>query len=142
MSESRCRKVRMNLIQQNVYVRDVVPHAPKSSSVPDSYVSCDRVQEGTGFYDKFTVQPYPYTKEYVKSFAASADYRNSIEDAVRSTPPGRNLGDLTEQQDLAELFSRDPQAFAKVKADLEARLAAVNKVSAPAPENKSDDEVK
>lgn len=105
MSEKR--RVVMNLLQQDVYVRDFVsPFDEKRDYLQDDYVSMDltvRSAPDAASVDVFSKQPYPITPEYVNSYADGTNYRLDVSQAVSRPAPGVNLGDVAAMQDLMKL---------------------------------------
>lgn len=109
MSKTR---VPMNLIQQNVYVRDVSPfYDEKKDFLIDSYVSQDEVVKSDGLKVERTVQDYPITPDSVNSYADGTNYRNDISAAVARSAPGRNIGDVAALQELLTKSPSEVSAF-------------------------------
>lgn len=101
---SNCKKLRMNLLQQDVYVRDVVqPFDEKKDHLIGTYISQDEVVRKNGVFVERTVQPYPITPDSVQSFADGTNYRLDVSRAVSSPAPGTNLGDVAAMQELLRL---------------------------------------
>lgn len=90
----KCTKVVSNLLQQNVYVRDVLPiFDEKKDYRQDTYPELETVDLPNGYFEKVVEKPYPHTPESVASYADSCDYRLNL-DAAMAAPPKANLGDV------------------------------------------------
>lgn len=115
------QKVKMNLIQQDVFVRAVTEGVDlKKDFLIDSYVSCDEVVKENGTEYVSTLQEYPITPDSVNSYADGTNYRNDLSAFGNRPAPGRNLGDVSAIQEIlaqspekiSELFGR----FSNLKA--------------------------
>lgn len=124
------KKVVSNLLQQDVYVRDLrysKPLSPHSSS--RSYLA-----EVIEFKDNSEVHSlkevdYPITPEYVNSFADSVDYRIDPLNCPQQ-PRGKNLGDITGTQELLGLDSSVLQSkITELRSQLESLQVMQNKKS-------------
>lgn len=105
------KKVKFNLIQQNIYVRENAEQVveDKQDYAVDSYESLDEVVTEKGVELVRSTQEYPITPESVNSFIEASNYKNNLEQALQSSPRGQNIGDVAELQDI---LSRNPQAIA------------------------------
>lgn len=105
---SQCRRVRSQLLAQDIYVRDCAPlKFDESNYIKDKYVELERIQEGNGFKDVLIEREYPHTAESLNSYAESTDYRADINAAMASAPRGVNLGDMTAAQEYIKLDSSE-----------------------------------
>lgn len=128
---SQCRRVRSQLLAQDIYVRDCVPlKFDENKYIKDKYVELERIQEGNGFKDVLVEREYPHTAESLNSYAESADYRADINAAMASSPRGVNLGDMTAGQEYLKLDSSEIAArlaFAREQAALLEKELALSK---------------
>lgn len=100
---SKVSKVRCNLMQADVYLRnpDICGDCQSNvKNVGKKYYELITKQMPNGMVQELVEVDYPITPASVKSYAASADYRNDINSALSSTPRGKNLGDLTKVQQV------------------------------------------
>lgn len=121
------RKLKTNLLEQEIRVRDVLPaRDEKNDYHVDAFVSLDVIpdNETRSMVERVTVNPYPITGEYVNSFADSTNYRLDVAQAV-SRPAGHNLGDVSAMQ---ELLSLSKEEFDSRIAKFRDMLAEHNKV--------------
>lgn len=104
-----CKKVRASWLQQDVYVREIVPTPPDDNDyIIDAYVAQDIVTDPSGCVrDDYHVESYPITPESVASYAAGSDYRLDPTSAVARSSPGKNLGDVRGIQDLLTMDKAD-----------------------------------
>lgn len=124
-------RVKMNLIQQDVFVRAVAPVVVnKDDYLIGSYESLDEVVDDFGIRLVHTRQEYPITPDSVNSYADGTNYRLDSSAAVSRPAPGRNLGDVAT---LQELFEKSPQDIAAFFA------SALEKINASKNVVKSDD---
>lgn len=100
-----CRRVKGNLIQQNCYIRDVVPPRDVRTVYCDkTYSVLETVQEGNSVRDEVKVKPYPITPEYVNSFADSCDISRDLGCLQTNVRHGdQNLGDVREIQKMSKM---------------------------------------
>lgn len=105
------KKVKFNLIQQNIYVRENAEQVveDKQDYAVHSYESLDEVVTEKGVELVRSTQEYPITPESVNSFIEASNYKNNLEQALQASPRGQNIGDVAELQDI---LSRNPQAIA------------------------------
>lgn len=98
MSKTLQNRCVSNLIQQNVYLRDVRRVSDDTSHVEPPVVYPELVSELTsdGFKQVMVSRDYPITRESVKSYADSVDYKQNLGDVPRVS--AENLGDITEIQ--------------------------------------------
>lgn len=119
-----CTKVRMNLIQQDVYVRDAcLGKDLKNDYHIDSYVTQDEVIENGNVVTKTRIEPYPITAESVNSFADGTNYRLDLERAASMKPTSPNLGDVSAMKQLLSMSPDELNA-------LRSRLATLSKPAA------------
>lgn len=104
MTKNERRLLKSQLLQQNVFLRDVVPayDLKKGNEIKEYY---DVFEEDVIDKDGFPVHrevmkkvPYPHTPESVQSFESSTDYKIDPSNARRSG--GVNLGDVSAVQSL------------------------------------------
>lgn len=126
------RKVKFNLIQQNVYVRENASEVveDKQNYGVKTYESIDEVVTSDGVELRRTVQEYPITPESVNSYIESSNYKNNIEQALNASPRGQNIGDVAALQDI---IASNPQAVADFFKQ------AVDKMNAQKVENKEEE---
>lgn len=104
----------LNLIQAECYSRHphVLTGLDKPNESPQKYYELRTIETSDGFVEKLVEVDYPITREYVNSFAESADYHSDIAAAMAAPAPGPNLGDLTSIQDL---LAMDMQSLRTLK---------------------------
>lgn len=108
------RKVKMNLIDQVVYICPFLsPYDEKNDYLISSYSSQDEVLTDSGIEIKRSVQDYPITPESVNSYADGTNYRNDINAAVSRSAPGGNLGDVASIQALLSSCPEDVLSMLK-----------------------------
>lgn len=130
----RSSRVMSNLIQQNVYIRDVVHSSDIRSTSPVgsiSFVSVEEDVKENSHSFKDVKYPYPITPEYVSSFASSVDYKTN-QSAMNANSGRVNLGDVSKvqeflnlsdvdkiklYQDLLRVFSKTPDASSDASPD-------------------------
>lgn len=120
-------KVKCNLLQAEVYARNAELCTACAHNYKNKmYKELRNVQTADGMKQVLVDVPYPVTPESVKSYAASADYRNDVGAAMASPAPGANLGDLT---DVQKVLSADMESARELYANLKAVFenAAVQK---------------
>lgn len=103
-----CTKLKTNLLQQNVYIRDAaLAHDLKDDYRQESYVAQDFKTEKGAVKEVLHVEPYPITPEYVNSFVDSCDYRSDpLAAQVKSSNDQRkNLGDVASLQGVYSMSS-------------------------------------
>lgn len=94
-----CVKAHSNILQQDVYLREVAPLTePKSSPKSLYYNSIVEVVTDKGIELKRTVEEYPITPETVASYVDSCDYKSDPLQAANRPAPGKNLGDISSVQ--------------------------------------------
>lgn len=100
------KRVQTNLLEQNVYVRDMLPpFDEKKDYLIDSYIGLDTVVGDMCEKDVLSGNPYPITPDSVNSYADSTDYRTDPLAAMNSSAPGKNIGDVAMYQ---KILSMDP----------------------------------
>lgn len=135
------RPVPTSLLQQNCYLLDATVSSSVSASTAakKTYTSLDEVTDVTGVKLVQTENDYPITPEYVDSFSESSDYRNDVVGAISSAPKRRNLGDITEFQNVASMDMESARALYKQLQDKFAKAQAQSQQqpqpSAPAPDS-------
>lgn len=107
------RKVLSSLLQQNCFVRDVLPSVVDDSQNLETYVSLDEVVTSDGVVLRETEHDYPITEKYVQSFAASSDYRADPTAAIANGHSRKNLGDVAGVQGLSRADSAAVAAYYK-----------------------------
>lgn len=104
------QKVKMNLIQQNVFVLAVTPEFDlKDDMLQSDYVSQDEVVKSDGIKIERTQHDYPITPESVNSYVDGTNYKNDLSASLSRSAPGVNLGDVAAIQ---ELLQKDPEQVA------------------------------
>lgn len=102
--KNECRRLKSQLLQQNVFLRDTVPayDLKKGNEIKEYY---DVFEEDVIDKDGSPVHrevmkkvPYPHTPESVQSFESSTDYKIDPSNARRAG--GVNLGDISAVQSL------------------------------------------
>lgn len=137
-SRSGTFRVQSNLLQQNCFVRDVTVFSESTLSPVDSFVSLDEVSDPSGIHFEEKVYPYPITPQYVDSFIDSSDYHKDPVGALNNAVSRRNLGDLT---DLQNVSSMDMSTARALYSELSRKLSsAPSDLSSPS--KSSDSEVK
>lgn len=124
---SRCRKLPMNLIEQNVFVRDIVSTGvvvDKNDYHIDSFVSSDEVVEGDNVVTRRTVHPYPINSESVTSYVDSTNYRLDLEHAASLPARGANLGDVDA---LKRVLQMTPDELSSLRERILAGVPAGNR---------------
>lgn len=115
-------KVKMNLIQQDVFIRAESPAVDiKKDYLISSYTSSDEVVQSDGVKIVNTVQEYPITPESVNSYADGTNYRIDPSAAASRGAPGVNVGDVAALQDL---FSKSPDEIASALGALREKILA------------------
>lgn len=131
---SKVSKIRCNLMQADVYMRnpDICGDCQSNvKNVGKKYFELVTKQMPNGMVQELVEVDYPITPASVKSYAASADYRNDINAALNSSPRGKNLGDLTKVQHVLSsdmetarnLYSNLKNIFEKAQTHAEAPAA-------------------
>lgn len=92
-----------NLLQQNCFLRDTTKKSSSCGVSPTTFDSIDEVTTDTGIELKRSSNPYQITPQYVNSFVESSDYRRDPISAVNNGVKKKNLGDITQFQDLSSL---------------------------------------
>lgn len=107
------KKLHCNLLQQDVYCRDVIVYKKdlKDDYAIKSYLSQDRVVEDHCVKDKISVQEYPITPETVNSYQDSTNYKLDVNAAVAAPSRGKNLGDVSSVQHLLQMSPEDLHSF-------------------------------
>lgn len=128
------KKVISNLLQQDVYVRDLrysKPLVRHRDSVRGYFAEFVEVKDNSEIHSLKEVD-YPITPEYVNSFADSVDYRIDPLNCSQ-LPRGKNLGDMTGVQELLELDSSSLKSKIEALRSEVERLQAVqnNKIENP-----------
>lgn len=114
----KCTRVRLNLLQQEVYTFNPEmltdrQQFKENKKVPKKYFELvEQTQKDGSVIEKLVECDYPITSDYVKSFESSANPKNDLVSAM-SQPHRPGLGDVTA---LQELLSMDT---AKVREHLE-----------------------
>lgn len=114
----KCTKVRLNLLQQEVYTFNPEMLTDRQlfnedKKTPKKYFELvEQTQKDGSIIEKLVECDYPITSDYVKSFESSANPKNDIVSAM-SQPHKQGLGDITA---LQELLSMDTS---KIRENLE-----------------------
>lgn len=107
------------------YLRERTPVASCKDRRTRKYFALEEVENEDGFKGEVLVEKdYPYTPEYVSSFAASSDYRADPVGAVNKAPKRTNLGDITNLQRALGLdFETARHLYAEFRAAAERSVA-------------------
>ncbi|QXN75166.1 hypothetical protein [Microvirus mar34] len=105
------RKLHTNIIQQNCYIRDFAPGYDSIHEPLSTFESIDEVTTPHGIELHVSTHDYPITPEYVDSFAQSADYRTDVAGSIARSVPGKNLGDITEIQNVSSMDMEHARAL-------------------------------
>lgn len=112
MSKINNSRVQSNLLQQNCFVRDVTRIGGLvNSCAPETFMSLDEVVTSKGVDLKESLNDYPITPQYVKSFADSVDYHSNLSDALSNPSRGVNLGDVSDVQRVAGMDTEQARAL-------------------------------
>lgn len=100
------------------FLRERLPVQTVKSSRTRKYFELEEIERADGFKGEVLVEKdYPYTPEYVSSFAASSDYRTDLLGAVMNAPKRKNLGDITQLQNALGLdFDTARHLYAEFRA--------------------------
>ena len=111
------KKIPMNLVQGEFWSRrHAIPDGVLSQpNVPKTYYELRQFETTDGIVEKLVEVDYPITPDYVKSFQATADYRNDLETAMNSPARGQNVGDCT---NIQEVLGMDLTAVREMQAKL------------------------
>ncbi|UPW40890.1 hypothetical protein [Sigmofec virus UA08Rod_6219] len=145
------KRVQSNLLQQNVFLRDVVgsdclsPVLPRHRVVDSAgkYSSLDERVVSDGIKQRIVKEDYPITPEYVQSFAdgcldaIAAERRQLIQGVPLDRP--KNLGDVSA---FGEFASMDTASIKDVIRRASAALDAVAKNNSSVSADDNKDEVK
>lgn len=118
-------RVRINLIQQNVYVSESLPaQSVHHSSVPETYPELVQKTVANGIQESIEHIPYPHTPERLKSYVDSTSYKTDLQSAVNAPARGVNLGDVTAMQELSRMGNDQIDAlFDRIKEAVKAKNA-------------------
>lgn len=107
---------------QNCYLKSASP-AVVGRSIPASkkYVELEEQMLPNGVKYELVEKEYPFTPEYVRSYADTVDYRRDPMQAIANAPKRANLGDVGAIQQL--LNSSSEENFAFLEKLIEARKA-------------------
>ena len=132
-------QVVINCLKQNCYVRCVTPLAVKSQSDKvGSYYELQEKQFPNGFCYELVECDYPITKESVKSYESSTNYKTDLDGALRTNK--KNLGDITQVQQLMQDDARKFfETYNRVAAQLAEYQASQNANNQGQSEVKSDE---
>lgn len=143
MSKSLLNKpLKMGLIQQNCFVRDVYVAPKFDPDIVTEYETIDEVvtQDGVKLVTK--TLPYTITPQYVNSFVDSSDYRRDPATAVLNGVKRPNLGDI---RDIQDITSMDTEQARSLYSQLQARFQSASsaatstlqgEIAPPATDNK------
>lgn len=109
-------RIRSNLLEQNVYIRDVTTKSSSGLVSSDTYFSLEERVVKDGIKQELVEYPYPITPASVDSYLESSDYRRDPLSALNSKPRGVNLGDIRSLQEFDSLDVASKQAlFAQLR---------------------------
>lgn len=122
MSELKTKRLQCNLLQQNVYVRDIsLPFDEQNDYRVDKFVSMDFVDEPGVSREVVTEHDYPITPDSVNSYADSCNYKLDPLGSQSRGSFGLNLGDVTFMQKLMSMDSSERNSYLS---DLRSRLSS------------------
>lgn len=101
---ANCKKVRLNLIQADVYARH--PEMLKSfehTPAPKKYFELEKKVTPYGETESVVEKDYPITQDYVASYVSGVDYKRDLETALSAPKKGAGLGDVTSIQELMSM---------------------------------------
>lgn len=100
------------------YLRERTPVNTVQDRRTRKYFALEERTNSDGFKGEVLVEKdYPFTPEYVSSFAASSDYRSDPLGAIVAAPQRRNLGDVTQLQNALGLdFETARHLYAEFRA--------------------------
>lgn len=140
MTKKQFNRVNCNLLQAEIYARNAQMCVPCVHNYSGKkYHELRNVDVANGMAQVPVAVPYPITPDSVKSYAASADYRNDPAAAMAMQPPAPNLGDLT---DIQKVLSSDMESARELYANLKQVFegaAAAKTATATATENKESE---
>ena len=112
-------QVTINCLKQNCYVRCFTPLAIKGqSNKPEKYFELQEKQLPNGFCYELVECDYPITKESVKSYESSTNYKTDLDGALRTNK--KNLGDISQVQ---QVMQDDARKFFETYNRVAAQLA-------------------
>lgn len=119
---NKTNKVRLNIIQAEVYARNpqVLTGVRGKRSGEVYYELRERVQ-GNATYNELVPVPYPVTAESVNSFETSTDYKRDVESAMNMPARGVNLGDIV---DMQRVMSMDKAEAQRLIGELNSKILA------------------
>lgn len=137
--KNQTKKVRLNIIQAEVYARNpqILAGVQGKRSGEVYYELRERVQ-GNATYNELVPVPYPVTADSVNSFETSTDYKRDVESAMNMPARGVNLGDIV---DMQRVMSMDKAEAQKLVGELNAKILAgkiAQNVDNSTQENKSE----
>lgn len=140
MTKKEFNRVNCNLLQAEIYARNAQMCVPCVHNYSGKkYNELRNVDVANGIAQVPVEVPYPITPDSVKSYAASADYRNDPAAAMAMQPPAPNLGDLT---DVQKVLSADMESARELYANLKQvfeSAAAAKSATETATENKESE---
>lgn len=128
-----CKKVRLNLIQADVYARH--PEMLKSfehTPAPAKYYELEKKVMPYGEIESVVEKDYPITQDYVASYASGVDYKRDLETAMAAPKKGVGLADVTSIQELMAMDTAAVRAMLDKVDTLKKAQSTVS--SAPAKE--------
>lgn len=135
-------RVNCNLLQAEIYARNAQISGTCSHNYNATYKELRTIDTPTGIRQVLVDVPYPVTPESVKSYAASADYRNDPAAAMATPAPSANLGDLTDVQKVLSADMESARAlYSNLKAVFDNQPATAADTAAVATENTNASEV-
>lgn len=112
-------QVVVNCLKQNCYVRCVTPFATQRAiKSPKTYFELQEKQLSNGFVYDLVECDYPITKESVKSYESSTNYKTDLDGALRTNK--KNLGDISQVQ---QVMQDDARKFFETYNRVAAQLA-------------------
>lgn len=120
--KNQTKKVRLNIIQAEVYARNPQILTGVNGKRSDSvYYELRERAQGNAIFNELVPVPYPVTAESVNSFETSTDYKRDIESAMNMPARGVNLGDVV---DMQRIMSMDRSEAQKLIGELNAKILA------------------
>lgn len=109
------KKVSVSGREYNVFVEAqrhgvTAESTTKSVSRPEIYTYVKETALSNGVIHELVSELYPFTQEFIDSFAESSDYRVDPLRAVANSVSRSNLGDVRSAQELASLDSVEVQS--------------------------------
>lgn len=140
---NKCKKVRLNLIQADVYARhpemlQTVAHSP----APQKYYELVKKVTPYGEVEGVVEKDYPITQDYVASYASGVDYKRDLETAMSAPKKSAGLGDVTSIQELMAMDTSAVRAMLDKVDSLKKAQSAASAAAAQEPKQEPKQETK